>query len=135
MIDPKWQKAMAKEIQLLETNHTCTLVNLPFGKKPISCKWVQRVKYNSDGSIQRHKARLVIHGDLPIEGFDYNETLAPVAKMTSVYCFLAVAVAKVWGLHHLDVNNAFLHGCLGEEFYMKLPPGFSYKGQNQVCKL
>jgi len=50
-----------------------------------------------------------------LKGFDYNETFALVAKMASVQCFLLVVVSKGWGLHQLDVNNAFLHGDPNEE--------------------
>ena len=85
---------MAEEIRALEANLTWVIMDLPLGKKPIGCKWVYHVKYNSDGSIQRYKARLIICGDHQIEGFNYNETLAPVAKMTSVQCSLSVAAAK-----------------------------------------
>ena len=85
---------MIKEINALEQNNTWSVVDLCSGKKPINCKWVYKVKYNSDGSIERYKARLVIRGDEQIEGFDYNESFAPVAKMSNVQIFLAVVMSK-----------------------------------------
>jgi len=104
-------------------------------KKPISCKWVYCVKYNFDGSIQQFKARLVIRGDHQVEGFDYNEMFAPVAKMTTVRCFLAIAVSKGWDLYQLNVNNAFLYGDLNEEVYKTLSPGFTCSTPHKVCRL
>lgn len=91
---PEWREAMVTEIRALEANKTWIIIDLPSGKKPISCKWVYRIKYNLDGSIQCYKARLVIRGDHQIEGYDFNEIFAHVAKMTSVRCFLVVAVAR-----------------------------------------
>ena len=85
---------MIKEINALEQNNTWSVVDLSSGKKPINCKWVYKMKYNSDESIERYKARLVIRGDEQIEGFDYNESFAPVAKMSSVQIFLVVAMSK-----------------------------------------
>jgi len=121
--DPHWWAAIGEEIQALEKNNTWTLEDLLVGKKPIHCKWVYHVKYNSDGAIQRLKARLVIQGDNQVEDLDYNETFMPVAKMTSVRCFLSVAVSKGCELHQMDVNSAFLRGDLEEEVFMALPPG------------
>ena len=109
---------MAQESEALELSQTWSIVDLPLGCKPINCKWVYKVKYNSDESIERYKARLVIRGDKQIEGVEYNETFAPVAKMASVHCFLSITAAKGWTLHQMDVNNAFLHGDLYEEVYM-----------------
>jgi len=103
---------MAEEIRPLEENTTWTLNELPSGKKPISCKWVYKVKYKSDGSIEQFKARLVVRSDHKLEGFDFTETSAPVARLSGVRTFLLVAVVRGWGLHQLDVNNAFLHGDL-----------------------
>nr|KYP38661.1 Retrovirus-related Pol polyprotein from transposon TNT 1-94 [Cajanus cajan] len=135
MKSAEWREAMAKEIQALESNNTWSLCPLPQGKSSIGCKWVYKIKYRSDGSIERYKARLVAKGYAQIEGIDYHDTFAPVAKLVIVRLLLSIAAIKNWSLHQLDVNNDFLQGDLNEEVYMKLPPRFSRKGETYVCKL
>ena len=125
---------MATKIVALEANNTWTLTPLPANKKPIGCKWVYKIKYKYDGSIERYKARLVAKGFTQKEGIDYTETFSHVSKMVSIKCLLVVATVKGWYLDQLDVNNAFLHGNLSEEIYMALPLGFQSQGE-MVCKL
>jgi hypothetical protein len=126
---------MRAKVDALESTQTWTLTPLPPRKKPIGCKWVYKIKYHLDGSVERYKARLVAMGYNQQAGLDYTETFAPVTKMVTVRSFLALTTSCGWHLHQLDVNNAFLRGNLDEEVYMHLPPSFERKGETRVCKL
>ncbi|CAM8880777.1 unnamed protein product [Rhodiola kirilowii] len=53
---------MNKEIKALEDNHTWILTDLPRDKTLVDCKWIYKVKFHSDGSVERYKARLVARG-------------------------------------------------------------------------
>ena len=118
MAQPEWQLAMAEEIAALERTGTWDLVSPPPGVRPITCKWVYKIKTRSDGSLERYKARLVARGFQQEHRRDYDETFAPVAHMTTVRTLLAVASIRNWSVSQLDVQNAFLNGELREEVYM-----------------
>ncbi|CAH9077905.1 unnamed protein product [Cuscuta europaea] len=94
------------------------------GRRLVFCKWVFKIKHKSDGSVERYKERLVVSGNRQVQGIDYSETFARVAKMVTVRAILAVAASCQWELHQMVVDNAFLHGDLHEEVYMHLPPGY-----------
>ncbi|KAJ3668810.1 hypothetical protein LUZ61_022792 [Rhynchospora tenuis] len=122
--DPKWKAAMQEELGALDKNKTWELVSLPPGKKAVGCRWVFAVKQTPEGKVDRYKARLVAKGYSQTYGIDYDETFAPVAKMSTVRTLISLAANGGWKLHQLDVKNAFLHGDLQEEVYMEIPPGF-----------
>ncbi|KAK1687137.1 hypothetical protein QYE76_047985 [Lolium multiflorum] len=109
--------AMAEEIVALERTGTWDLVSPPSGVRPITCKWVYKIKTRSDGSLERYKARLVARGFQQEHGRDYDETFAPVAHMTTVRTLHDVASVRRWSVSQLDVQNAFLNGELSEEVY------------------
>ncbi|KAA0067119.1 Cysteine-rich RLK (receptor-like protein kinase) 8 [Cucumis melo var. makuwa] len=93
------------------------------------------IALRKDGTLNRHKARLVVKGFTQTYGIDYSETFSPVAKLNTVRVLLSVAVNKDWPLYQLDVKNAFLNGDLVEEVYMSPLPEFEAQFGQQVCKL
>ncbi|KAE8694951.1 hypothetical protein F3Y22_tig00110761pilonHSYRG00036 [Hibiscus syriacus] len=127
---------MKEEIDALQQNQTWDIVPKIKDVKPLSCKWVYKIKRRPDGSIERYKARLVARGFSQQYGLDYDETFSPVAKLTTVRVLLALTANKDWNLWQMDVKNAFLHGELDREIYMTQPMGFQSQGHPEyVCKL
>ena len=112
--DPRWIAAMNEEMEALCKNETWDLVPHTLHKKAIGCRWIYKVKHNADGFVNRLKARLVAKGYAQTHGIDSEETFAPVAKMTTVRTVIAVAAAKGWHFHQMDVKNAFLQSELEE---------------------
>lgn len=104
----EWENAMREGISALKKNETWDLVPLPAGVKPISCKWVYKVKRRSDGSVEG--ARLVVSAFSQQYGIYYDETFSPVAKMTTVRVLISLATSKSWRLWQMDVKNALLYG-------------------------
>ena len=79
----EWEQNIDEEMAALDDNETWDLVQLPEGKKSIGCKWVYKVKHNANGSVSRHKVRLVAKGYAQTYGIEYEETFSPIAKMAT----------------------------------------------------
>ncbi|PKU69703.1 Retrovirus-related Pol polyprotein from transposon TNT 1-94 [Dendrobium catenatum] len=131
-----WRQAMAEELQALQNQHTWSLVSPPPNKPVLGCKWTFKTKLLPSGKVDRYKARLVALGNHQQFGENYTETFSPVAKMPTIRLLLTLALNRQWEILQLDVSNAFLHGDLLEDIYMKQPQGFIDPNQpTAVCKL
>ncbi|CAM8920416.1 unnamed protein product [Rhodiola kirilowii] len=127
---------MEKEFTALSKTQTWTLVPPPPNINIIGSKWVFKTKHRPDGSIDKHKARLVARGFTQQSGIDYQDTFSPVVKPGTIRIVLSLAVSRGWCLRQIDVDNAFLHGHLDTAIYMQQPPGFEdLRFPNHVCKL
>ncbi|GKF82232.1 putative reverse transcriptase, RNA-dependent DNA polymerase, LTR copia-type gag-polypeptide, partial [Tanacetum coccineum] len=94
MNDINWINAMNEEMKALYKNKTWDFTDLPLNRKPIGCKWVYRIKYKSNGEVDRYKARLVAKGFGQKEMIDYEETFSHVVKNFTVRCLINLAVQK-----------------------------------------
>ena len=124
LFDPDWILAMQDELSQFERSQVWDLVPRPNNKSIIDTKWVFRNKLDDKGIVVRNKARLVARGFNQVEGLDYDETYAPVARLESIRMMLAFAAHKGFKLYQMDVKSAFLNGVIKEEVYVEQPPGF-----------
>jgi hypothetical protein len=134
--DKHWIDVMEEELNQIEKNETWELVPRPTDKNVIGTKWVFRNKLNEYGKVMRNKSRLVCKGYAQVEGIDFEETFAPVARLEAIIMFLAFACFKNFKVYQMDVKSSFLNGNLEEEVYIEQPEGFLLsENKDYVCKL
>lgn len=129
-----WKAAMQAELDQLHEMGTWDLVERPAERSVIGCKWVFRIKRDSEGRIVKYKARLVAQGFSQKEGIDYFETYAPVMRMESLRTLLAIGTELDLEIDTVDAVGAYLNGKLSVDVYMRQPIGFD-DGSGRVCKL
>jgi len=129
---PHWRAAMEQEFDALLKNNTWRLVPPVPEVNIIDSKWVFKVKRHSDGCIERYKARLVAKGFKQRYGLDYEDTFSPMVKQITIRLLLSLVVSRGWFLRQLDVQNAFLHGFLEEEAFMRQLLEICPRGNNKM---
>ena len=84
----------------------------------VTSRWIYKVKKVVDGSIEKFKVRFMARGFSQVEGVNYEEIFAPVARYTSIYCIISIAAEMDWKIHQMDVKTSFLNGFIQEEVYI-----------------
>jgi len=134
--DTAWQEAINSEITSILKNRTWDVVDRPSNRKPITAKWLFKLKKNARGEINKRKARIVARGFQQKEGVDYNDIFAPVVKWSTILAIIALAAKYNWPLHQLDVITVFLNGTIDEDILMEIPDGFpGCDDSSKVCKI
>jgi hypothetical protein len=123
LIDPNWVVAMQEELNNFTRNEVWNLVPCP-NQNIVGTKWIFHNKQDEHGVVTRNKARLVTKGYSQVEGLDFDETYAAVARFESICILLAYATYHGFKLYQMDMKSAFLNGPIKEEVYVEQPPSF-----------
>jgi hypothetical protein len=133
--DLDWVVAMQEELNNSERNQAQELVERS-KTNIIDTKWAFRNKKDEFGIVIRNKARLVAQGYTQVEGLDFGETYAPIARLEAIWFLLDFVAHHDFKLYQMDVKSAFLNGPLSEEVHVEQPPDFEDpKRTNHVYKL
>lgn len=104
--------AMKEELAMIEKNQTWKLVERRKNKKVIRVKWVFMTKLNLNGSMNKHKIRLVVKGYAQVRRVDFVKTFSPVSRLDTIRMTFALAAQQRWKVYQLDVKSAFLNEVL-----------------------
>jgi hypothetical protein len=116
--------AIHEELNNFTRNEVWTLEARPKGARVIGTKWVFCNKQDDQGIVTRNKARLVAKGFSQVEGLDFGETFAPIARLEAISILLAYASHHEMKLYQMDVKSAFLNGFINKLVYVDQHPRF-----------
>nr|GEV20166.1 Gag-Pol polyprotein [Tanacetum cinerariifolium] len=119
-----WFQAMQDEIHEFDRLQVWELIPQPDCVMITTLKWIYKVKLDEYGDVLENKARLVAKGYRQVEGIDFKESFAPIARIKAICIFIANAASKNMTIYQMDVKTAFLNGELKEEVYVSQPEGF-----------
>ena len=108
------------------------------GQIIIPGRWVYKIKHDSNGNIDKFKARYVAKGFKQIEEIEYSDAFAPTSKPETFKILLALSAIENFFLKQMDVKAAYLHPKIDEEVYLEQPKDFEkldINGNKLVCKL
>jgi len=122
----QWKKATDNEYTAIMNNNTYRLVPLPKDRKSVTKKWIYKIKYNANGTVDCYKALWVARGFTQCKGIDYFKTTSPVVCMENLRLVTGHAMLHHLNIHVVDVKNVFLQADMKEEemIYVTQPEGY-----------
>jgi hypothetical protein len=99
---------MQEEYDSITWNDVWEVVPRLEGKLVVTSRWLYKIKYAADGSIEKHKARFVVRRFSQVEGIDYDETFTPIVRYTSIRIIMAITIKMGWKIHQMNVKTTFL---------------------------
>ena len=126
-LQERWKAAEREELNAIEDTGVWKEVpesDMEEGRKPLTARWVYKIKRQIDHSVERFKARLTVRGCNQVFGVDYEEVFSAVAQLKSFRLLVALSVVFRWEITQIDIKNAFLHGELKDTVYMQHPDGY-----------
>eukprot|EP00253_Pinus_taeda_P021299 PITA_21299 len=123
---------MVEEYSSIMINDVWEVVPRPQYRSVVGLRWIYKVKYVVDGSVEKYKAKFVAKRYAWKEGINYEETFAPVARYTSIRSVISLAAYLGWEIHQMDIKTTFLNEVIEEEVYIQQPEGFeTHEKKNQ----
>ncbi len=120
----KWVHTIQEELDQREKNRTWELApeqNIEPGHKPLSGKWVFKVKRDVNRAIARFKARWVVRGYLQQFGIDFDQKFAAVVKPMAFRVLFVIAAYCDLDTDEMDVKTAFLYRIINQLVYVQIP--------------
>lgn len=131
----EWRRAMEDELKIIQQRDVWEEMSTPQNKVIIPCRWVFKIKRDTNGDQIKYKARLVAGGHRQKYGIDYDEIYSLVINFSVIrYCFSYFVSNLNWIHKQIDVKGAYLYGKLYHEIYMRQPPGFETENKALLLK-
>ena len=119
--DENWVDSMHEELNQFVRNDVWELALRPKNAHVIGTKWIFKNKTDMDREIIRNKSRFMSQGYTQVEGVDFDESFAPVARLESICILLSIACTMDFKLYQMDVKCAFLNGFLMKKSLLNNP--------------
>eukprot|EP00253_Pinus_taeda_P015910 PITA_15910 len=127
---------MVEKYNSIMVNDIWEVVPRPQNRSVVDSRWIYKVNYATNGSVEKYKARFVAKGYAQKEEIDYEETFAPVVRYTSIRSVKSLAAQMGWEIHQMDVKTTFLNEVIEEEVYIEQTESFeTHEKKSHVCRL